>query len=213
LVNWYRQLGFMSTGVGAQGRPTMAAGARALQQRTASHLPAAFTAAAAVQQPRALAPFARRRQALPATAVQRRAVIQMMNDMDTEEETSAAESSESDSDMVTDIDPLLAWLKKNDPGSQASNYSVGRTDNGVLIISKVGGLGGGAGIIGDLTKYLKKTYSDSTVYLAGPFNSRSPSGNHAEMCVVAGALAKGFTLDEVKCTHPNCRYCTKMLSH
>jgi ribosomal protein S18 acetylase RimI-like enzyme len=210
LVNWYRQLGFMSTGVNAQGRPIMAAGARTLQQCAASP-PPVFSLGALLQRKPAAAPFLPVRSSWPA-AVQRRAVIQMMQDMDVEE-ISDAESSGSDSGTITDIDPLLEWLKKNDPGSQASNYSVGRTDDNVLIISKVGGLGSGAGIITGLTKYLKRTYSDSTVYLAGAFNRKSPSGNHAEMCVVAGALANRFELEEVKCTHPNCRYCAAMLSH
>lgn len=114
---------------------------------------------------------------------------------------------------TVDIDPLVRWLKANDPGKQKSNFSVGLTTSGALIISKVGGLTSGSDIVAALTVYLQGNYAGHTVYLAKKFNSNFTSGNHAEMCVVAAARALGLTLSKVTCTHPNCRYCSAMMTH
>lgn len=114
---------------------------------------------------------------------------------------------------TVDIGPLVSWLKANDPGKQKSNFSVGLTTTGVLIISKVGGLTSGSDIITGLTAYLRQDYSGHTVYLAKKYNSNFASGNHAEMCVVAAAAALGLTLNKVICTHPNCRYCSAMMTY
>jgi hypothetical protein len=114
---------------------------------------------------------------------------------------------------ATDTRPLVQWLKDNDPGTQPSNFSVGLTDSYDIIISKVGGLGSDAKIVGDLKPFLRKSYSTSNVYLAGSYSKASLSGNHAEMCVVAGANQGGKKLRSVICTHPNCDFCRTMMDH
>jgi ribosomal protein S18 acetylase RimI-like enzyme len=191
LVHWYRRLGFVPTGAGVTSRTTMSANARTLQQLRMPHI---------------VAPMASPTQIKP--AARRMAVIQRMDSAAMEVEPTVATQS-----TDVDIDPLLTWLKANDPGKQKSNFSVGVTTTGSLIISKVGGLGSGAAIVVELRKELKKSYSGRTVYLAAAFNTAYSSGNHAEMCVVAAAAAMGATLRRVRCTHPNCRYCAATLAH
>lgn len=112
-----------------------------------------------------------------------------------------------------DFTNLIHWLRANDKGSQVSNYSVGSTADGDIIISKVGGMGGGGAIIEPLKNYLRANFRNCTVYVAGSFNSRFGSGQHAEMCVVAGARSRGLRLTKVICTEPNCRFCAAELAH
>lgn len=58
----------------------------------------------------------------------------------------------------------------------------------------------------------KKKTKKPPKHLAKKFYTGSPSGNHAEMCVVAGAHTHGKKLVSVTCTHPNCDFCLQMLS-
>ncbi|NYT43211.1 DUF4157 domain-containing protein [Sphingomonas sp. R-74633] len=120
-------------------------------------------------------------------------------------------SASTDDEKEPPIVAVTKWLKANDKGSQASNYSVGVTTKGHMIISKVGGLGAKAGIVADLTEYLQSKHSGTEVYLAPAFNTASPSGNHAEMCIVAGQNSNTGAVTNILCTHPNCALCAAQM--
>ncbi|WP_430424695.1 DUF4157 domain-containing protein [Phenylobacterium sp.] len=114
-------------------------------------------------------------------------------------------------DLVTDrTTDIVRWLSDNDPGTQKSNFSVGRTERGIYIVSKVGGLGLRAGISTDLAA----RFPDVEIYLAPSYGGGgAASGSHGEMCVVAGANAATGRLQKVICTHPNCELCVVQLDH
>ena len=114
------------------------------------------------------------------------------------------------------VTAILTWLKAKDlaGGGQCSNYSVGLTDKGFFIISKVGGITSAHSMAAPLKAYLAETYPKATAYLAPSHNSTaSPSGNHAEMCVAAAQNAETGKVTTIMCTDPNCELCETQMTH
>jgi ribosomal protein S18 acetylase RimI-like enzyme len=210
LTKWYRQMGFRQTGLDQRGRPHM----EALVRRVLSGVGQGKLLRQVEEPDRILAgmrgavrKLAREQakdlsQTRPLLLTAAGYVLQR-----------ASESKAQASAASVDIVPLVTWLKAKDPGSQKSNFSVGLTADGCLIISKVGGITKKSrDMVAGIAAYVQEAYPKQQVYLAKKFNKLSPSGNHAEMCVVATARALGKTLTQVTCTHPNCRFCSTMMT-
>jgi GNAT superfamily N-acetyltransferase len=104
------------------------------------------------------------------------------------------------------IDNKLKTTKK-----YPKNYSVGLTDNNQIIISKVGGIANMAPL--DVVVNLiacNDLYQQLDVYYASNFNSQS--GNHGEMCVIAGANALGAKLSSISCSCKSCGFCAQQMA-
>jgi ribosomal protein S18 acetylase RimI-like enzyme len=203
LTKWYRQMGFRQVGRDQQGRPRMEAPISKVlsgvaQGRMRRLLGGQMSDGMAFvpqhNHPLALQPSKRKKS-------------------EPEPKKSKKQKSSGEEASAIDIVPLVTWLKAKDPGKQQSNFSVGLTGDGCLIISKVGGITRKSKTISDaIAAYVAEAYPGQQVYLAKKFNNLSPSGNHAEMCVVATANALKKNLTQVTCTHPNCRFCSAMMT-
>jgi hypothetical protein len=109
----------------------------------------------------------------------------------------------------TAADGIIQWLNSNGYGGD-SNFTVGVTVNGNLILSKVNGITAEAKAMKELKPVIEEEgwHVDRYIYLAQKFNTAVGS-NHAEMCILA-AIGRG-NLTYMKCTNPNCDFCAAAL--
>jgi hypothetical protein len=112
----------------------------------------------------------------------------------------------------TAADAIIQWLNGNGYGG-ATNYTAGVLNNDDLMISKVGGVTARTGAIAQLGIEIQARgyHTGRRIYLAQKFTNDSAS-NHAEMCILAAAAARGQTVQYMKCTGDHCPYCAETMS-
>lgn len=152
-----------------------------------------------------------RRQSIRAQVIRRSSTAVVMNlDQSTEDETEIPAAWEGTAKAAGQS--IVGWLREE--ARNDSNYTVA-VCNGLIYISKVGGVTADTELMGGLREHIKESGIDQRfqIYLCKSYVP-SQASNHAEMCVVAAlgpANLNNFTFFE--CTSPSCAYCAVFLGH